>query len=506
MHWPANVSPRTLPNFETQARLKRYRLLAQAALRSGIRHLFLGHHEDDQVETILMRLVRGKSGSMASFRGIAAEAPIPTDSDTARELLSATELTYQKFWPHSSGRPRLHGLVADPDSDLSASKSVQSLHGRISIAPALDLSLHRPLLKFSKARILATCKANNISFVSDRTNFDPQLALRNAVRYLLGNHRLPRALRSDSLLQTHDRASDRLNGVSREVNRLFDVAQITSLDLRSGCLTLRLPKLSDLLEWQHLETPVLFLAHILRLVSPIDNYEMSRHSLQCAASVIFSDVSSVQHSSRAAASITTLLASQVLMTRDVRGHSPEQPCYVSWRLSRQPFKREQMQGVSRMFVHQSNAEEGPGTEFWSEWILWDYRYWIRICCASASYLHTCTIRPFQPSDGVDLRTSLDRDSRETLAALLRDTAPGKVRYTLPVVIDDAGVRAFPTLDFAVPEPGTNHISSIKGKAMLLSWQVKYKHIDRQTVERLVGHGSSTNHYPPAVPRDVQHQF
>jgi tRNA(Ile)-lysidine synthase len=494
MQWPENVLPGSLPNFETQARLKRYRLLAQAAVRTGIYSLCLGHHQDDQIETILMRLVRGKSGSLAGFWGMAAEAPIPADAEIESELVHLWCSTSEEHLASGIGRSKTQAPVGDHRLSLPYSITVNSLHGRISPAWRLDVSLHRPLLGVSKARILATCKTNNIPFVSDATNFDPQSTLRNAVRYLLANYKLPRALNRDSILKVHDGALNRLNHVKLGVQRFLDVAQLTSFDLRSGSLTMRVPAFPHLLEWQDLETPVSFLVQVLGLVSPIDEYEMSKSSQQTAASFIFPDLSLPVHDSSGSAPVTTLAVNQVLMTREDQGDHSAQPYYVSWRLSRQPFKREQIYRLSRMFVHLPNPEHNGATGFWSDWIFWDCRYWIRICCTSVHYLQNCAIRPFQSSDTADLRTSLDRESRETLTSLLHDAAPGKVRYTLPVITDDMGIRAFPTLDFTVPGHERGGIGNKESKPGLLSWKVKYKYIDRKTIDRLIVNESLTDKY------------
>jgi tRNA(Ile)-lysidine synthase len=65
-HWP-NVSHQTLSwrgpkptsRIQETAREKRYELLAKSCLKADIRFLFLGHHQDDQFETILFRLAKG---------------------------------------------------------------------------------------------------------------------------------------------------------------------------------------------------------------------------------------------------------------------------------------------------------------------------------------------------------------------------------------------------------------------------------------------------------------
>jgi tRNA(Ile)-lysidine synthase len=496
MQWPENVLSHSLPNFETQARQKRYRLLAQAAMRAGIHNLFLGHHQDDQVETVLMRLVRGKSGSLASFWGIADTAPIPTDADLDTELFSSQDSEGEPL-PHRIEISKLQEALESYRRRLPEPFRSNSLDGCISLAQRLDITLHRPLLRFSKARILATCKANDIHFVSDPTNFNPQLTLRNAVRYLLTNYKLPRALSRDSILKIHDRALDKQKYTHSEVEQALDVAELTSFDLRSGSLRLRVPKFLHLLNWQTSETPVSFLAQILRLVSPVDDFEMSKSSQRNAANLIFPRIPPL-HGTPLSSPISTLAVNQVLLTREEQGHHPEQELYTSWRLSRQPLKREQMHRLLRKFLHQPSPEDETVAEYYSGWVLWDCRYWTRICCTSIHYLQSCAIRPFQPSDAADLHMTLDRESKVTLSRLLHDAAPGKVRYTLPVITDDMGIRAFPTLNLAVPKHVEHGIDSKEGRPGLLRWKVKYKYIDWETIERLSVHGSSTDRYHAAA--------
>ncbi|MGA7124916.1 MAG: tRNA lysidine(34) synthetase TilS [Chthoniobacterales bacterium] len=51
--WPAKLS------LETAARQARQHFFAKAAKKFGAKHVFLGHHADDQVETFLLNLLRG---------------------------------------------------------------------------------------------------------------------------------------------------------------------------------------------------------------------------------------------------------------------------------------------------------------------------------------------------------------------------------------------------------------------------------------------------------------
>jgi tRNA(Ile)-lysidine synthase len=96
------------------ARQARYRLLASAARTAGASHIVTAHTLDDQAETVLFRLARG-----TGFAGLAAMAR----------------------------------------------------------ATALDgVTLVRPLLAVSKARLIATLKTAGIAFADDPSNCDPRFA------------------------------------------------------------------------------------------------------------------------------------------------------------------------------------------------------------------------------------------------------------------------------------------------------------------------------------------
>lgn len=57
LHWPDGVAD--LSNMEAQARTARYDALAQMCTHHGVQDLLLGHHLDDQAETVLVQLLRG---------------------------------------------------------------------------------------------------------------------------------------------------------------------------------------------------------------------------------------------------------------------------------------------------------------------------------------------------------------------------------------------------------------------------------------------------------------
>ncbi len=64
--------------FEALARRERYAFLDRVASRNGATHIFTGHTRDDQVETILIRLIRGTG--VRGIRGILRERFVVPDS------------------------------------------------------------------------------------------------------------------------------------------------------------------------------------------------------------------------------------------------------------------------------------------------------------------------------------------------------------------------------------------------------------------------------------------
>lgn len=111
---------------ETAARELRYRAIASVARERGIARVFLAHHADDQVETVLMRLFRG-AGSRG-LCGMAAES---------RRVIEGTGLT-----------------------------------------------LVRPLLSVSGEEIGDYVRANEVPFREDASNAS-DFALRNRIRHRL---------------------------------------------------------------------------------------------------------------------------------------------------------------------------------------------------------------------------------------------------------------------------------------------------------------------------------
>ncbi|VVT54491.1 uncharacterized protein SAPINGB_P004102 [Magnusiomyces paraingens] len=158
-----------LARFELEARTRRLRLLRKACQRAGARHLLLAHTQDDQLETMLLRLTTG-----SSLRGLAA---------------MAARAPYWEISPPGTGA---------------------------------DVLLVRPLLGFSKNELYGMCKSHGVQWFEDPTNADPGLTLRNAIRSMLADQtQLPRALRRDNLLECLGEFQERRAAADAEAARIY---------------------------------------------------------------------------------------------------------------------------------------------------------------------------------------------------------------------------------------------------------------------------------------------
>ncbi|RED53062.1 tRNA lysidine(34) synthetase TilS [Cohnella lupini] len=147
-------------NAQSAAREKRYDFLRQVAEKHSCPFLLMGHHADDQAETVLMRLIRGT--------GISGLAGIP----------------YRR-------------------------KEDQ-------------LELFRPLLRITKCELLDYCKRNGVPYAVDSSNADRHY-FRNAVRLdllpMLEEHN-PRL--KDSLVRLADMAAADDDYMEDQTRRAFE--------------------------------------------------------------------------------------------------------------------------------------------------------------------------------------------------------------------------------------------------------------------------------------------
>ena len=132
-----------------------------------------------------------------------------------------------------------------------------------------------------------------------------------------------------------------------------------------------------------------------------------------------------------------------------------------WLLARQPYASTQELPTITIppfseIVTDSPVSVSPDSspttpsDLCSAWHLWDGRFWIRVSNSTPS---TLIIRPLQEQDLKPFRLALKWTRRQQFNELLSVAAPGKVRWTLPVLAkaDDGMVVAVPTLGAALDE-------------------------------------------------------
>eukprot|EP00052_Salpingoeca_macrocollata_P021288 m.182011 g.182011 ORF g.182011 m.182011 type:complete len:433 (-) comp21496_c3_seq2:441-1739(-) len=143
---PASVAAAPAQGVSAAARHLRYEALLDECAEFGCEALLTGHHLDDQVETILMRLEHN-SGPL----GLGGMQP---------------------------ARSVLHVLRARPTAAASTGEELQhAVH---------TVQLLRPLLGHTKAELQAVCRAHHQTWVEDPSNRSP-VYRRNALRQQLAD-------------------------------------------------------------------------------------------------------------------------------------------------------------------------------------------------------------------------------------------------------------------------------------------------------------------------------
>lgn len=154
-HYPFPSRPDGGEPLEEIARAARQNRLLHTMVRADIPCIAFGHHADDQVETAIMRIMKG-SGDL----GAAGMRPIRRWG-MGNEGLDAAGMQGMDRW------------VVRPLLSVTKVSQVGNIRG-----------VYRHLYD-RKSRILATCAAHNLEYVTDKTNFQPSLTLRNHVRHYL---------------------------------------------------------------------------------------------------------------------------------------------------------------------------------------------------------------------------------------------------------------------------------------------------------------------------------
>ncbi|RDW62956.1 tRNA lysidine(34) synthetase [Aspergillus mulundensis] len=439
----------SLSAFETHARRLRFQALGKACRDACIDALLMGHHQDDNVETTIWRLSSGARGS-----GLAGIAPV------ARI-------------PECHG---LHGVAGSGNvATVHAEEYLASGQGQKKAEVQVStggILIHRPLLSFKKARLLATCHENNVPYVSDPTNFDPTLTPRNAIRSLLASKSLPRALQNESVLSLIGKC----RGLIRDSHRLSDeilASQTRLLDtsLASGSITVQFrpspassPSSSpeehekenehgeELSQQRLQELQSLTLRRITDLVSPYeDNHFPLSSFVNFTARVFHSNATSsassdpepeLEEKTRTQPRKPFTLGGVLFHPLPSKSSNHDQHHNGDrWLLTRQPYMRRREPvlrfNVSRDIPTAPCQSIRPHAEVNSQctvpWTLWDNRFWIRASMTTLRSMFTSNsdavgqepkegekgrvqlvIRPLRQSDLTPLKRLYNITKRKTM--------------------------------------------------------------------------------------------
>lgn len=557
-----NVDPKELSNFESVARRLRFRRLGRASSYRKLASLFLAHHEDDQYETVLMRLLAGHGPS--GLRGIRASSDIPECYDLHGAHGSGFIDDQQGRYPYYNTLPSRkekqflreeltaevgpdtikeiqQGLKGDPYLIDESDEKIQRTRWLPQLGPldieAGGIMVYRPLLEFSKDRLIATCLEANMPWFEDATNQDRTLTLRNAVRHLCKNHELPVALQKPSVLQLRKRCDDKAFALEAEVDKLLGRTIIRDFESNVGTLLVQLPTFKvprlrkesrynqsrrEMRYGHYRAVAARLVRRLISLVTPEYVVTPAVHLQQVVARLFpYFDVGHGEpHTSAKAFNICGV---HFLPVRTRSSNS------VNWFLSRAPYQ-------SNTPLPQSQHRQYRIREHWLRrhgdrlrwpskcpWKMFDGRFWLRIYVRAPFGVR---IAPFIKEYAKPFREALgDEASRDALASLLKRYAPGKVRYTLPAIygignidwslygdnpnLPDAGTRwettrakekeiikrvkdgawdesigpdakqillALPTLGVALP-----------GLDKWLQWEIRYRRVDSEMLAKSASH-------------------
>ncbi|KAL4732573.1 hypothetical protein ACLX1H_001590 [Fusarium chlamydosporum] len=520
------LDPRKLPNVEGLARTYRYRTLGRICAYMGADSLFFAHHRDDQYETILMRLLGGHG--YRGLQGIREANSIPECYDLHGVYKSGLLDDQLKSNPALSFRPpqrevrRLRRIIRDQlahePSPLKAdfprhlvdsypgSRQAERLFDDVPYLKPLEVEdggvmVYRPLLEFDKDRLIATCEANKISWVEDETNKDPTLTTRNAIRHLVRNHDLPKALQKPAILSLAERCKKRTKLEEAEAQRyLIREGVVKDFDPNAGTLLIQFPtprpskrrrkgrlseKESELRKDHQRIIMTIAVRKLIDFVTP----EYHLPPLANLENVVNNLVPGMApKNSRAPKAFTT---AGVYFDPIVKGGS------AKWFLSRTPYTSTQTLPTAKLYWPRakipappdfdSEDPNGSAPSFrhngWMRSKMFDGRFWVRI---GPNRRPMWQVFPYRPEYAKAFRKALPPMRRARLEKLLKHYAPGKIRYALPAIYSverqqdpysthmttRLTLLALPTLGIHIP-----------GLERWVKYDVRYKKVD----VKLLGH-------------------
>jgi tRNA(Ile)-lysidine synthase len=401
---------------ESIARRLRYRAMGQACRAQGITELLFAHHADDQAETTLMRLANNYLGK--GLAGMQYEARIPECEGV--------------YGVHESGSP---GIIC--------CENLAMRHGVDGAGMDVEgggVTILRPLLSYTKDRLVATCEQAGTKWVEDETNSDLSLTLRNTVRQLHEKNVLPKALQRPNLCSIAARTSERTAQQEERAHKIFRSLDI-KLDPSSGHAICKInlqtaDEIHKAPDVDHIKA--IILRKLLLLVAPTSNVDLS--TLEAASATFLEPQPHKSHP------VPIVIAgAAAVRLKDTKGA-------VVYELRRTPPPKRAKETRAEVSI---SLKSQPSTNevSWSDWTLWDERYWIRIGAETRRHAKAmdAIVRMFTPDDVAVLRRDPQTDKTDLHARLA--SVKGHLRATLPVIVSgDSGgeqhIVALPSLGWS----------------------------------------------------------
>ncbi|KAI0137197.1 hypothetical protein BJ170DRAFT_574221 [Xylariales sp. AK1849] len=496
-----DVDAKDLTNIESAARRVRYRRLGRQCALRRMATLLLAHHQDDQYETVLMRLLSGHRNR--ALCGMRKAADIPEcegvfgaynsgwvdDQNRQYPFYDTKPTKKERKYLRQEIRSSISQLMLEEDpaeqfladldefddldyDDWPAKKPMKyAMPTELKTIPIEDggVSIYRPLLEFSKDRLIATCLENNIPWWEDHTNDDPTLTLRNSIRHMYKSCELPRALQKPSVLALSETWQRRAQAQDAEADRLLQRMVLHDFEPHIGSVVVQFPDVPVLgskayptskerYERRISQKRIIAGLVIQRIIAMISSeiQAPSISNLQNAIPQLFPSLAEPHNNPGVSHAKAFAIAGLHFMPIASTPHSvtssvPTHP--RTWYVSRQPYTTTLPLPSWRVPYWSSDTGETQAHRDarwkWSSWLpwhFWDGRFWIRL---THRLPYRVIIMPFLVEHAKDFRESLGPEDRGRLAAALKKYAPGKVRYTLPAIYTEE----YLDLDNVVARPG-----------------------------------------------------
>jgi tRNA(Ile)-lysidine synthase len=455
-------------SLESEARTLRFQALGRACAQAHISDLLLAHHSDDQAETVLSRICAGYLG--IGLYGIQASAPIP----------------------------ECHGIFQVSESGQGRVMYDSRTSRRFLVARG-GVVVHRPLLDFTKAELIAICKEHQVKWHEDATNADKTLTIRNTIRHVLQTDALPSALNSESLRNLAASKGRHYQSCAHAAQAMFDDCRV-QLDMRTGYVTFMFkPEIQNRLASEpnpHF-VAALLMRKLLSLSEDRENLPLQElwRSVKYTFPYLFGDEQIKD---------TSINIGDVTLGKDmIISGSPEGASLEDWGTSRtsphchtrykvfprpvaKPEKYTQTYSSAEVPIH--NALQKPRGERTK---LFQGRWWIRLSLdntkvpAGTSFF----VRFFNREDLVEIRrTDAGLPSLEVLEKIFKSGLPQQCRFTIPAIAvryqakgKDGSMQTTETL-YALPtlgwqRSGFNHGDGETFEAGSCRYSVFYKSID-----------------------------